>query len=438
MHAFSFTNGIVKPTELEIQKNIKEEYGLNIIMTQNSNKYINISECMSDVDISLSRFPEGLIKEITDSYNNKGITTNLIINKTENNLMEQPAFYEKTSSSVNITINILTNNFYGTSDVVSLDGIMLEVSHLICDYLYDVYGYGELETGFNKLNLGYEYGTWGTGYDKVYINQNSSTNLTEDISDLILYAENYPEKILNIGAGKKEIIHEKIEYLSSVMDESFESVTTQTKLWLNTIPSSPDDWAKSDIDQMVNIGLVPKDFEGKYESYISREDFCTLALNIVKLRIGEDEFYQHFELTKPWKNLTINPVNGEIIVDDAISNIFYDIDLCENKENIYEAYKIGLINGIDGGKFDPEEPITRLEAAKISASICEKFGIEITGYDSACFDDMSELSELEKPYIYFVINKGIVKGYDNKLMPYNYCTYQEAFIMLNRVNSLSN
>lgn len=437
MHAFSFTNGIVKPTVFEIQKSIEEKYGLNVILPENINNYINIDECMAVVENGLDRFPDGVIKEITDSYLNKGIKTNIIIKKAENNLMEKSATYRKTNSTVNITINILSNNFYGTSEVVSLDGIMLELSHFICDYLYDVYGYSELELGINRLNLGYEYGTWGSGYDKVYINQNSSTNLTEDISDIIWYAESYPEKILSISSGKKEVIHKKIEFLAQVMDKSFESVTVQTKLWLDAIPSTPDEWAKDDINKMVNIGLIPKDFEGKYESYISREDFITLALNIVKSRIGEDKFYQHFELVKPQKSLIINPMNGEIIVDDAISNIFYDINLCKNKEDIYEAYKIGLVSDLNGGKFNPEANITRLEAAKISTSICEKFGIETTNYDEVDFDDMSELSEVEKPYIYFVISKGILKGYDNKVMPYNYCTYQEAFIMLNRAYTLN-
>ncbi|MBP1926189.1 hypothetical protein J2Z76_002053 [Sedimentibacter acidaminivorans] len=438
VHAFSFTNGIVRPTVFEIQKSIEEKYGLNIILPQNSNKYINIEECMTVVESSLNRFPDGVIKEITDSYLNKGIKTNLVINKTDNNLIESPATYRRTNSSVNITINILTNNFYGASDVVSLDGIMFEISHFICDYLFDVYGYDNLELGFNKLNLGYEYGTWGLGYDKVFINQSSATNLSEDISDLIWYAENYPEKVLNVSLGKKETIHNKVEFLAQVMDICFESVTPQTKLWLDSIPGSPDVWAENDINKMFEVGLIPKDFLGMYESYISREDFCTLALNLVKLKIGEDKFYQHFEISKPQKSLVINPVNGEIIIDDIISDVFYDINLCKNKDDIYEAYKIGLISDFEGNKFNPEAQITRLEAAKISTAICEKFGIEISEYDLSHFDDMTDLSELEKPYIYFAVSRGILRGYSNKIMPNEYCTYQEAYIMLNRVYELNN
>jgi len=437
MHAFSFTNGIVKPTVFEIQKSIEEEYGLNIILPQNSSKYINIDECMTVVENGLSHFSKGVIKEITDDYIKKGIKTNIIINKTENNLLGSQVTYKKTNSSINITVNILTNNFYGTSDVVSLDGIVIEISHFISDYLFEVYGYDNLQLEFSRLNLGYEYGTWGPEYDKVFINQNSATSLNEDISDLIWYAENYPEKILNIGLGKKETIHKKVQLLAHIMDECFESVNTQTKLWLDSIPSSPDNWASVDINKMFDEGLIPEDFKGRYESYISREDFCTLALNIAKLKIGEDKFYQRFEIDKPQKSIIINPVNGEIIVDDLISNVFYDIKLCKNKEDIYEAYKIGLISDLDGGKFDPESNITRLEVAKMSAAICDTFGIDINGYDVANYDDISELSESEKPYIYFALSRGILKGYGNKVMPYNYCTYQEAYIMLNRVYKLN-
>ncbi len=62
VHAFSFTNEIVRPTVFEIQKNIEEKYGLNIILPQNSNKYINIEECMAVIESSLDRFPDGVIK----------------------------------------------------------------------------------------------------------------------------------------------------------------------------------------------------------------------------------------------------------------------------------------------------------------------------------------------------------------------------------------
>lgn len=436
MHAFSFTNGIVQPTGMEIQKNIKNKYGVNIILPQNINS-IDIDKSMAVIEYSISSFPDGVIKEITDYYLSKGIKTNIIIQNTENNLLNKAAVYKMTNSSANITVNILSNNFYGISDIVSLDGLTLEISRLITDYLYTKYSYNELKLDFEKLNYGYAYGTWGSGYDKVFVNQNSATNISEDISELIWYAENYPEKILNVDNGKKATLHKKIEFLAYVFDKCFESVNDDTKLWLDAIPSSPDYWAVDDINKMTKIGLIPKDFEGKYESYISREDFCTLALNIVKSRVGEDEFYEHYNIIKPQVSLNINPVNGEVIVYDLISDVFYDINLCKNKEDIYEAYKIGLISGLDEGKFEPQAHITRLEAAQVSTSICEVFGIDITEYDEINFGDISELNELEKPYIYFVVNRGILKGYGNKVMPYDYCTYQEAYIMLNRVYVLN-
>lgn len=435
VHAFSFTNGIVRPTAIEIKKNIEKEYGLNVIMPQTS--YMNMEECMAVVESSLSRFPKGVIKEITDSYLSNGIKTNIIINKKKDNSIEKPADYEKSDSSANITINILSNNFYATSGVVSLDGTMLEISRFICDYLYVTYGYDKLKLEFEKLNYGFEYGSWAAGYDKVFVSQNSATNFNEDICDLVWYAVNHSEKILNINLAKKEIIHKKIELLANVFDEIFKSITVETKLWIEAIPSNPDDWAVDEINKMFKLGLIPKEFEGKYDSYISREDFCTLALNIVKVKIGENEFYEYFDIEKPQKSINIDPVNGEVIVNDEILDIFYDINLCKNKEDIYEAYKIGLINDLDDYRFGPEAHITRIEAAKISASICEKFGIDIATYNEVNFDDISQLEELDMPYMYFVLSKGILKGYSNKIMPYECCTYQEAYIIMNRVYALN-
>jgi len=436
MNAFSFTNGIDRPVVTDIQKNIENKYGVNIILPNDSDTYINLVSCMAVIDRNLSRLPDGIIKEITSSYLKRDIKTNIIINKAEYNSMKMPADYNMTDSSADITINILSNNLYGTSDVVSSDGIMHELGHFVCDYLFDNYSYDALEKEFDSINNGYEYGTWGNGYNYVFVNKNSATNLNNDISDLIWYAEAHPEKLRNINLGKEEIIHKKIEFLASIFDKTFESVTDDMKLWVDATPNDLDEWAEDTIKSMEKEGLIPKEFEGKYEPYISKEDFYILALNIIKTNIGEDKFYEYFNILKPEKSFNIDPINGEIIVNDDISNVFYNSYLYNNKEGIYEAYKIGLINDFDEVNFDPEAFITRLEVAKISAFICEKFEIDITKYNEVDFDDLSSVLDIEKPYINFAVSKGILMGDGNKLMPYEYCTYQEAYIMMSRVNDI--
>ncbi len=414
----------------EIIQDIKREYNINIEIS-NDEDFVNLEKCLSIIEKGLNRFPKGLLKEITDKYLEDGIKTNIIINKAKENSYEIPAEYKKEDKFVNITIYFLSNNYYDSSVVVSLDGFMHELGHLICDYLFRYYSYEILDMEFSKLNKGYEYGIWKEGYNKVFVNQNSANNLSEDISDLIWIAESHPEKLRNLG--KKEIIHNKIEYLAKVFDESFESINNETKLWLDTIPDSPDLWAVDIIKYMEKEGLITEEFEGKYDSYITREDFYLLSLNLIKTKLGEEEFYNYFNISQNDNSLNIDPVKGHIIVNDELFNENYNLNLCNNKNDMYEAYKIGLINDFNGTEFNPDENLTRLEAIKLSAYICEKFGINIVHEKEVIFTDLTVLNDYEKLFVNYAINKGLLLGDGNKLKPYEYCTYQEAFILIDRV-----
>lgn len=432
VYASGFNNGVVRPEIYEIQRNIEKEYGVNIILPNCNDTYSNMEKCLATIERSLSRFPDGIIKEITAKNLKRGIKTNIIINKTDSNSIEIPAEYVMTDDSANIKINMLPYNFYGMYDVVSLDGIIHEFGHYVSDYIIECYGFDELDREFKKLNNGYKYGILDNDYNKVFAG--SAENLSDEITDLIWYAEAYPEKIRSLG--NDEIIHKKIRFLANVFDKCFESVTEATKLWSDTAKNSPDEWAQDIIRLMKEKGLIPCEFEGKYGAYISREDFYVLSLNLIKTKTGEDNFYKYFNIVKSEKSFNIDPVKGEIVFEDDAGNIFYNIDLCNKKEEIYEAYRIGLISDLDENKFEPEKQISRLEVIKAAAFICEGFGIDITNYKTANFEEMTNINKTDKPYIYFAVNTGIIKGYGSRLKPFDYCTYQEAFIMLNRVYTL--
>lgn len=442
VQTFGFNQIKGRPLEVEIQKNVLDEYGINIIMPKNSYNYKNIDEIVAVIEISLGRFPKGVIKETTDFYLSKGITTNILINKLDNinSLNIEPALYEMTNLSANIYVNILCQDFYGTSDIVSLDAIVHEIGNFISDYIDNRYGYELLEKEFDKLNNGYKYGDWHDGYEKVFVNINSAKSFDEDIVDLILYAENHPEKLRNIGSGKKEIIHKKIELLASVFSKSFSSITNKTKLWADAIPNKPDIWAVEIINKMQKEGFIPAEFIGKYNSNITREQFYTLSLKMIKNIIGEDEFYKYFEILKAQSSVNIDPVSGDIIVEDIITDVFYDIALSKNKQDIYEMYNIGLVDNDYNGKFRPDDFIKRIEVAKFITNLCHKFDIDISGYNlsNLYFNDINNLNENEKSYIYFCVDTGIIKGYGNSFKSDEYCTYQETFIIMNRVYDLIN
>lgn len=431
--AYGFTKIMEPPNESDIKINIEEKYGINIIIKE-ENGDANYTECLLVLERSLRRFPEGVINEITDFYNKNGISTNVVINETE---LIRDLFSEYTlnGESANVYINALKSSLYSDACIASEESLVHELGHFVSDYLYKVYGYEKLKTDFKNFNKDYEYGLWGDGYDDVFINKHSAMSFNDEVADLIWYTEVHPELLRNISGGEKEIIHEKVEFLADIFDQCFNSITEDTRLWMEAVPQKPDEWAAESIYAMKSASLIPEKFEGIYDAYITREDFYTVALNIIEKKLGKDAFNKSFNISVQEEHVNLDPVRGEIFVDDGMSHMFTDVLLCSSKELIYEAYQMGLITH-DGMGLLPEGYMTRLEIARLFTYIGNELGMDISDYEVVNYDDISNVKDSEKPFIYFAASTGILKGYDNSFKPYDYCTYQEAYIMLMRLYNI--
>ncbi|MDW5299671.1 MAG: hypothetical protein SA378_06000 [Sedimentibacter sp.] len=431
--AYGFAKIMESPNDYEIKNNIEEKYGINIIINVEDEE-LDSTECIFVLEQSLRRFPEGVIKEITDFYNKNGISTNVIINETEI-IMDLFSEYSLTNESANIYINALQSSLYSDVCIASEESLVHELGHFVSDYLYKVYGYEKLKADFENFNKGYEYGLWGEGYSDVFINKHSAMNFIDEVADLIWYAEVHPEILRNISEGETEIIHEKVRFLADVFNKCFISITEDSRLWMEAVPQKPDDWAVESICAMKNESLIPEKFEGMYDAYITRENFYSVVLNIIEKKLGEEAFNKSSNIVLQEEHFILDPVRGEILVDDGMSHMFTDVLLCSNKVIMYEVYQMGLINH-DGMILPPEGHMTRLEIAKLFTYIANELGMDISDYSVVYYNDISNVKDSEKPFIYFVSSTGIMRGYCNSFKPYDYCTYQEAYIMLMRLYNI--
>lgn len=424
--AYSFT---CEPlSEDAIKKNIEEDYGINIIISDNED-YISYINCLLVIERGLSRFPEGVIKEITDYYLSKGISTNIKLSKTEK-ISDLFSSYVLNEEEANIHINTLQNSMYYDKCVASEEGFTHEMGHFISDYLFKVYGYEKLKSEFEILNEGNMYGSWEEDYDNVFLNKHSSMSFNDEIADIIWYTEVHPDILRNINDGNYTVIHKKIEYLANVIDQSFLAITKESKLWHEALPQKPDDWAEEAIKIMNEASLIPEEFEGIYNSYITKEDFYTLAMIIVENKLGKENYIEFFEIANSEDNVAIDPVKGEIYVDN-VEHLNFDNDISSEKEKrLHEAYQIGLID--EGWLLGSKEYMTRLEIAKLFNYIGNELGMDISDYEVINYDDISSVKDSEKAFIYFVSSKGLLRGDGTSFKPNDYCTYQEAYIMLMR------
>lgn len=413
----------------DIKTNLEEDYGINIIIPDND-EYINYKECLLVIDRGLKRFPEGVIKEITQFYSNNKIKTNIILSKTEK-VSDLFSEYRLSENSADIYINTLQNSLYHNTCVASEEGFIHEMGHYIIDYLFKVYGYDKIKNEFEKLNAEYKYGSWGEGYDKIFVNKHSAKSFEDEITDLIWFTEARPNVIRNINDGNYTVIHQKIQYLASIIDQSFSSITYDSNLWHEALPQNPDKWALDAIQAMKKESLIPEELDGMYNSYITKEDFYALTFNLLEHKLGNEKYVKDFDLIKQDNHVVMDPVKGEIFVDNY--DDLFDINLefnDEKEKRLYEAFQIGLID--ESWISDSKDYITRIEIAKLLIYISNELGMDISDYEVVNYDDISNVKDSEKPFIYFVSSKGLIKGDGSKFNPSSNCTYQEAYLILLR------
>lgn len=413
--------------EHSVRNNIEKTYGINIIIPEGAN-YCDFVESMRALENSLKKFPDKMIKEISEYYLNKGLSTNVIIDKTEN-IKDLFSESEDDESSVNIYIKTLESSFYSISE----EAILHELGHFISNYMFEVYSFDMIKDDFDKLNAGYEYGAWGKDYGKVFVNRHSATSFKDEVSDLIWYAEAHPSILRNINS-KDTIIHEKIVLIADAFKEVFSSISENTKLWLDTIPQDPQDWAKDTIIEMKNASLFPEEFNGLYQAYISKEDFYKLIINMLNVKIGQDNINNYFNAMDYEDHVALDPLKGEAYIADGFKYKDYKKLLCSGDETLQQAYGMGIIN-LESFKIS-EEYMKRFEIVKNLVYIGNELGMDFSNYEQINYNDIDELTDDEKPYIYMAASKGFLRGDGLSFKPFDYCTYQEAYIILMRFYNL--
>lgn len=153
----------------------------------------------------------------------------------------------------------------------------------------------------------------------------------------------------------------------------------------------PSDWAKDELDQAIDAGLVPQDLQDEYQSYCTREEFCRLVIALVEAVMGKD----------------VSQIFSErgIVAEE---NVFDDTE----NTDIEAAYALGIVNGVGNGKFSPNGDITREQAAVMLMRASNVLGYTPSG-KVLSFADRDEFSDYAVKGIDFVAAAGVMNGVSN-------------------------
>ena len=109
------------------------------------------------------------------------------------------------------------------------------------------------------------------------------------------------------------------------------------------VPDKPSAWAEQQVADAINDGLVPEHMQSGYTEPISRADVAQMFINLIEKSSGK----------------TIETVikeNGA-----TVSSAFTDT----NDTAVLYANALGIINGVEENRFDPDGLLTRAQCAVI-------------------------------------------------------------------------
>lgn len=179
----------------------------------------------------------------------------------------------------------------------------------------------------------------------------------------------------------------------------------------------PDFWAEKEINTAISNGLIPNEQLNKFKSNITREEFCDLIVNLIVVKTGKsiDEL-----IVSRGLNLNKNP--------------FTDT----SSKNVIIANQLGIVNGKEKNKFEPQVDILREEAAVMLLRAAKVF-IDKEVVTQSRFGDQNNISSWAVDSINYVSAMKIMSGVDaNSFLPKTNYTKQQAFITIQRLfNSLS-
>lgn len=188
--------------------------------------------------------------------------------------------------------------------------------------------------------------------------------------------------------------------------------------WMPDATDVPDAWAVSEVREAEQRGLVPPALQSEYTKTVTRSEFCSLAVLCVE----------------QVKDMTVEEYIAAQHLTLPVASPFTDIAGLSQKEqaDILAAYTLKIIAGTSPTTFNPNDKITREQAAKMLTSAAA-LG-KTTEAALPTFADGGQIASWAAPYIGYVFNAKIMNGVGgNKFDPQGGYQRQQAYMTMLRL-----
>lgn len=181
----------------------------------------------------------------------------------------------------------------------------------------------------------------------------------------------------------------------------------------------PAAWALAEVLEAEFRKLVPPEMQSEYTKTVTRSEFCTLAIVCVEqtMEMSIDEY-----LASDGKTIaSVSPFKDIFALDE------------QSQKDILAAYALNIVAGTSTTTFEPANPITREQAAKMLTATAAALG-ENTQASIPAFADGESISAWARPYIGYVFNAKIMSGIGgNQFSPKGEYQRQQAYMTMLRL-----
>jgi hypothetical protein len=177
-------------------------------------------------------------------------------------------------------------------------------------------------------------------------------------------------------------------------------------------------WAQAEVISAIEEELVPVPLQNLYRNQITREEFCTLAMEAATQML--DTTIQALVLERTGKDLYA--WMGDYPFTDVSNSA------------VTAAWALGIVTGRGDGIFDPYASITREEAAAFLTRTAALLGLDTGAAPPSGFADRGQVGSWFTEAVDFVAQAGIMGGTgQNRFTPQGTYTREQSYLTVHRL-----
>jgi len=344
----------------------------------------------------LSMFPDGMVKEMTDGYRARGITSTI----------HEEYINPWVTGRASITSSRLTIT------LADLEALIHEVGHAIDWYLGMLAGRRWISSALPNFNNGHRYG--GEYHPDVFSTPYGSTSSAEDFAEIVdqlIYSPDYVRTF--IRSKPNAPLTQKYHFVMDRMVEGFRVLRSKESAFPRIFMAPPIVFADvqtgsvaiNAINWASSSGIVT----GRNDMFFPQDNMTREQYALVLWRY----------LSRPSSGA------GRGFVDVSSSDVAF--------EAIKWASESGIVTG-RGDRFLPRDNMTRAEMILMMYRVSRLYGKNLSFDPSALnsFGDRGQVPAAAREAMLWGVTHGLITGRGNNLLPNDPVTREQVVLILYR------